>query len=505
MKRIFCFLLCSFLSLVAVTLQAQKLKLRFDEEGSFKVMQVTDTHLSKASKGAEETKHLIEELTQIEKPQLAVLTGDIVTAEEATETWLSLIKLFEELKLPFVVTLGNHDTHHITKDEIYDLLLRSPYYVGTRGKKELTGRGNCVLPIYAPEGKKARALIYCFDSNIYAKGKENGLFDWIHSDQIAWYRQQSESFTKSNRLRQPLPSLAFFHIPFPEYVALKENGNYLGHCEEGLNASPKLNSGLFTSFVEMGDVMGVFVGHEHSNDLLGLYQGLALGYGRITGAEAHSSLVRGCRFIELKGYVPRQGHCLFASRPPRYAVERSFTSWIRTLREREETFFYPSGITSVDIKTGIYEPALKLKTSSLAQGLKTSFYKQKFTKVIELEEAKPQRIFVSEHCTIKGITETKNFGLKFEGFVRVPELAVYRFDVYADDGAMLFIDGQLVVNNDKGALPGGASGKIALEQGFHRIKVLYRQGKYGQDLDVRVSSINLKKQSIPNTWLYHKD
>ncbi len=482
MKGIVYLLSLCFLWLGEVNIQAQKIKLRFNQAGTFKIMQVTDTHWSKESKGAKETKHLIKELTRLEEPQLAVLTGDIVTSEEARKTWLEVIRLFDELKLPFVVTLGNHDTHHITKDEIYDLLLHSPYYVGKRGAKKLTGRGNCVIPIYNLGGKKARSLIYCFDSNTYAKGKENGLFDWIHSDQIAWYRKESEQFTKRSNFREPLPSLAFFHIPFPEYVALKESQNYLGFCEEGLNASPKLNSGLFTSFVEMGDVMGVFVGHEHSNDLVGLYQGLALGYGRVTGIEAHSSLVRGCRFIEMRG-------------------ER-FATWVRTLRGREETFFYPSGITSIDVKASTYEPAFRLQANKLEQGLFSSFYKQKL-KAIEVDRAKPSRTFVSDNFSIKGISEKTNFAVKFEGFINVPERAVYRFDVYADDGAMLFLDDKLVVDNDKGALPEGAYGKIALEQGFHRIKVLYHQGKYGQDLDVRVSSIKLHKQSIPNIWLYH--
>ncbi len=467
-------------------------------------MQITETHLSNASQEAKQTEDLIRELAQIEQAELAILTGDIVTGKRAKEDWLALIKVFEELKLPFVVTMGNHDTHHITKDEIYDLLLQSPYYVGKRGKKKLTGRGNCVLPIYDPKGKKPRALIYCFDSNAYAKGTENGLFDWIHLDQINWYRKQSKKFSKQNRFHRPLPSLAFFHIPLPEYVALKQSQDYLGHCEEGLNASPKLNSGLFTSFVEMGDVMGVFVGHEHSNDLIGLHQGIALGYGRVTGYQAHSSLVRGCRFIKLKGYVPKQGHCLFATRPLSYDVERSFVSWIRTDREREETYFYPSGISSIDIRTSIYSPALSIASSQLKGGLISSFYKQKFNTCLEINKAKPSKTSVVDNCSIKGIKEKQNFGVKFEGFIKVPELSVYRFDVYADDGAILFVDDKLVVDDDKGGLPEGAYGKVALQKGLHHIKLLYRQGKYGQDLDVKISTTELKRQSIPKAWLYHR-
>ena len=33
-------------------------------------------------------------------------------------------------RFPFVVTMGNHDAEHMAKDSIYDLLQKSPYYVG---------------------------------------------------------------------------------------------------------------------------------------------------------------------------------------------------------------------------------------------------------------------------------------------------------------------------------------------------------------------------------------
>lgn len=45
--------------------------------------------------------------------------------------------------------------------------------------------------------------------------------------------------------------------------------------------------------------MGVFVGHDHDNDFIGIDKGIALGYGRVTGADAYGELTRGARIIEL--------------------------------------------------------------------------------------------------------------------------------------------------------------------------------------------------------------
>ena len=63
--------------------------------------------------------------------------------------------------------------------------------------------------------------------------------------------------------------------------------------------SPAINSGLFNTMLEMKGVMGAFCGHDHSNDAIGLYKGLALGYGRVSGIDAYEGLSRGGRIIVL--------------------------------------------------------------------------------------------------------------------------------------------------------------------------------------------------------------
>jgi hypothetical protein len=50
------------------------------------------------------------------------------------------------------------------------------------------------------------------DSNAYTGKKELGNYDWIHSDQIAWYGQTSKALPGTGR--QALPALAFFHSRF---------------------------------------------------------------------------------------------------------------------------------------------------------------------------------------------------------------------------------------------------------------------------------------------------
>lgn len=43
---------------------------------------------------------------------------------------------------------------------------------------------------------KDAALLYCIDSHSYTQVKSVPGYDWIKFDQIAWYREQSKTFTE---------------------------------------------------------------------------------------------------------------------------------------------------------------------------------------------------------------------------------------------------------------------------------------------------------------------
>ena len=55
-------------------------------------------------------------MLKAEQPALAVLSGDVVTDDPAREGWEAVVNLFNELKMPFVVTMGNHDAEYLAKD-----------------------------------------------------------------------------------------------------------------------------------------------------------------------------------------------------------------------------------------------------------------------------------------------------------------------------------------------------------------------------------------------------
>ncbi|MCL4481112.1 MAG: metallophosphoesterase family protein [Bacteroidetes bacterium] len=307
--RQFKFLL--FLLMLAAAGMVSAQKLHFNKAGEFKILQFTDTHIDYKHGSNDPVFELIAEIVDAERPDLVMLTGDIVTREKPAEVYQRFEKLFADRKTPWSVVLGNHDEEHgSTRAEIVEMLKKFPNCLTTM-VPGIKGASNFVLSV-AGKDKKTKAVIYGLDSNGYSKIKDRiDGYDWFGLDQIAWYKKVSSAFTQKNG-GIPVPSLAFFHIPFTEYNDAWDNKstNHFGEKNEKISC-PEINSGMFAAMVECNDVMGTFVGHDHVNDYIGLSHHIALAFGRCSGGKnAYGELPDGGRVIVLK-----EG-------------ERSFDTWI---------------------------------------------------------------------------------------------------------------------------------------------------------------------------------
>ncbi len=482
MKRInlyFIAVLCSLLSLEAYS--KSDIKFKFNEEGKFKIAQFTDLHWSQKSPNCAKTTTTIKHVLQTEKPDIAILTGDIVTDPPAKEAWSTIIKIFEEARMPFAVTLGNHDAEAgISKNEIFELLHKSPFFVGEKGPEDIQGYGNYVIPVAGSKSNKTSALLYCLDSNDYPPGTKYGHYDWIHYNQIEWYREQSKKFTKENN-NLPLPALAFFHIPILEYKNIIGRNTTIGNEKEGV-ASPMINTGLFASMLEMKDVMGTFVGHDHNNDYIGIEYDIALAFGRVTGTDAYGKFERGGRIIEL------------------YEDKFKFDTWIRTPKGTEFTYYFPSGLSSVDEEKLPYLPAKKITPAK--QGLRYSYYEGKFKSTSQMIKDKKVKEGIMQNFSIKEAPVEDGFGYEFRTWIKIPETGVYRFYTYSDDGSKLLIDGKVVVDNDGSHSSKRVDGKVGLEAGFHELTVLYFEDYMGQVLEVGFSHKDIRENVIPDHLLF---
>ena len=70
----------------------------------------------------------------------------------------------------------------------------------------------------------------------------------------------------------------------------------------------------------------------------------------------------------------------------------------------------------------------------------------------------------------------ENFAIRFRGELAVETPGLYIFGLYSDDGAKLYINGTLVVDNGGIHAPMGKLGSITLSTGMHPVEIHYFQG-----------------------------
>lgn len=452
---------------------------RFRDDHTFKIAQFTDIHWDNNSGNLASTDTTIRFVLSTEKPDLAILTGDIVTSPPAREGWLAIARIFEEEKMPWAVTLGNHDSETgISRDEIFELISPLPFFAGSKGP-ELTGAGNYAIPLVSSDGKRTAAVIYCIDSNSSPADRKTGHYDYIHFDQAGWYRETSDKYTADNN-GNPVPSLMFFHIPLHEFREAAANETTVGLKHEGVSGSG-INSGLFASLTEKKDVMGVFAGHDHNDDYIGIYHDIALAFGQVTGTDAYGDFGRGARIIEL------------------HEGEFSFDTHIRTRSGVSFRYNYPSGLQPGDT-TAEYLPGKE--RGDLTQGLGYDYYEGRFSSVAEIENSKVVKSGRLSNISLEPAAVKDSFAIVYHGWLKIPAKAVYRFYTYSDDGSVLLIDGRKIADNDGSHNGRRADGKIGLDKGFHEFRLLYFEDYMGNELDAGISGIGIRETRLPDSLLW---
>ncbi len=275
-------------------------ELRFNREGKFKIVQFTDMHFRYGDPASDIALERINEVLEVEKPDFVIFTGDVIYSAPAEEGMRTVLELVAKRKIPFGVVCGNHDDEQgMSRGELLEVIRTIPYNLTARADG-ISGETNFILPVKSSRGDKAALVLYCFDSHSYSSVKGVRGYDFLKPDQIAWYRDNSRKYTEANGGR-PLPSLAFFHIPLPEYnqAAGDEEAVLVGTRMEKACA-PALNSGMFAAMKEQKDIVGIFVGHDHDNDYVVDWKGILLGYGRYTGGNTvYNDLPNGARVIEM--------------------------------------------------------------------------------------------------------------------------------------------------------------------------------------------------------------
>ncbi len=289
----------TFFLLFNIASRSQELQFRSDS--TFRIVQFTDIHYKAGATPSKKSIALMRSTLDEIKPDLVVFTGDVVVSAPTKQGWDEVLDVVIARKIPYLVTLGNHDDENeMKRAEVAAYVATKPYLLNKTAKTSgVDGYLNGAIAIKGRSGANA-ALLYAMDSHAYSKNKKVDGYGWFNHNQVQWYRQTSASFRESRK--DTLPALAFFHIPLPEFkIAFDNIKNKRRGVRYENECAPQINTGMYAAMLESGDVLGMFVGHDHVNDYLVDYNGIALTYGCFSGSEnTYLRIKNGARVIELK-------------------------------------------------------------------------------------------------------------------------------------------------------------------------------------------------------------
>ena len=438
MKKTYVAVLVALASLTLVEARQRKTEdpvLQFNEEGKFKIVQFTDTHLGYNNRaGFDKSVKEITSIVKTENPDLVIFTGDIVTGAPMKAGLDNLFAPLDEMGVPFMLLLGNHDREdELPAWEIAAITTSHKSSINTMSENFLD---DIALRIKSSDGKKVAAVVYGMDSNDYSVVPDHWDYGWISHSQIDWYRNKSKGFTKANG-NKPVPSYMFMHIPILEYTEADKDGHLTGNNFEGV-FGPELNSGILAAMEECADVHGIFCGHDHTNDFVSKLGAVAHVYSRCTG-NGHPD--RGGRVVELT-----EG-------------DYGFRSWIREWDgdvTQDYTYEYP-----VDYR---------LRKATPFKGKKNGIAVTKYTGVTSLDDIESKGTAVSteiiKHARSYG-NEPQNTGFVYEGMLYVPETSLWTLHIMADEHGSFTIDDFTFNDTDyhRGLK------RVYLEKGYHPIRI----------------------------------
>ncbi|ETN37804.1 uncharacterized protein HMPREF1541_07427 [Cyphellophora europaea CBS 101466] len=279
--------------------------LRFPASGQFKISIFEDLHFGEAEhttwgpRQDAATLSVMSTLLDVEKPDLVVLNGDLITGDDTfldnSTSYLDLLVApLISRAIPWASTYGNHDINYNLSTSA--LLAREHRYPLSHTQQHLSspsaGVSNYYLPIYPPSTTSETSsdttapslILYFFDSRggrAYQRLQSDNttipLPSVVSPSVVSWFRATSTALATQHK--RHIPSLAFVHIPSSLMRALEDDDDDLGHGvhphrQPGLNEEPAFtpqdgDDEFVRALLDTEGLMVVFSGHQHGNDWCG--------------------------------------------------------------------------------------------------------------------------------------------------------------------------------------------------------------------------------------------
>ncbi len=155
-------------------------------------------------------------------------------------------------------------------------------------------------------------------------------------------------------------------------------------------------------------------------------------------------------------------------------------------------------VLALSVKIAALPLPIPVAQKGLANGLRRSVYRGNWDALPDFDELTPASVQTVKLPTANTPNESADFfGLRFDGFVRVPKDGLYWFATESDDGSRMFVAGRLVVDNDNLHAARRSMGPLRLKAGIYPLRVDFFEKTGDEVLKVFFEGPGFEPREIP--------
>jgi len=204
-------------------------------------------------------------------------------------------------------------------------------------------------------------------------------------------------------------------------------------------------------------------------------------------------------FYTIDSYAPRETDIEFNT-PMIYNVPQD------QYRDLQTIVITPSGKRSQVTHTVMYNkaPLAPVTYQGNTTGLKYQFMQGTFASTNDLTKAAVIDSGIAKSFNPSVLRKNNpGFGVIYNGFIRIDADGLYQFSTRSDDGSVLVIDDQPIVNNDGRHPVAEQGGAVALQKGYHKFTLKYFDAGAVSALRVYITTPGKPKGELSPDALYN--
>lgn len=304
-------LVCACLVPAGAAVEIEASPLQVHEDGSFKICMFNDLQ-DKRNPNAN-TIAMVEAILDSEQPDLVVIAGDSISdtyftasADDIDATIKALMKPIADRNIPYLFTFGNHDHDVADVLSLEDQIASYKSYASCIIPDDGCDPGTYNVPVLNSDGTGYAFNVYMMDTG--NKNEEVGGYRGVTPEQVEWYKAKSDELKAANG-GEVVPSILFQHIPVKEIYQFMEETDDIqnayfsiddykwyrlkedrlvgenNYCFEApCSEKQTVTTGQYEAWLEKGDIIGAFFGHDHINNFVGVTEeGIKMGYNAGSG------------------------------------------------------------------------------------------------------------------------------------------------------------------------------------------------------------------------------